>query len=137
MPCSRALAAVDSGRRLHTATISTPARARNPGMCRSRVLAPAPIRPTRRGCSAMVSSADESRARLASRPQSGLIVAWECSYLPLLQAIGRNVMRQLITAAVVAVAGLGLTAAAQAAKVEVKGVHLCCGACERAAKAIL
>ena len=44
---SRATAAVDSGRRLQTATIATPSSASSPGMCRNRVLAPAPIKPTR------------------------------------------------------------------------------------------
>ena len=38
---------VDSGRRLQTATISTPSMASKPGMWRARVLAPAPIRPMR------------------------------------------------------------------------------------------
>src|SRR5689334_1297664 len=45
MPNSAATARVDSGRRLHTATISTSATARRPGTWRDRVLAPAPMRP--------------------------------------------------------------------------------------------
>src|SRR5690349_8196168 len=51
MANSAATACVDSGRRLHTLTISTPATARSPGMWRSLVLPPAPIRPTRSGVS--------------------------------------------------------------------------------------
>src|SRR5438445_1764629 len=47
MPNSRAAAAVDPGRRLHTATISTSSIAFRPGICRDRVLAPAPIKPMR------------------------------------------------------------------------------------------
>src|SRR6266481_49583 len=47
MPNSRAAAAVDPGRRLHTATISTFSIAFRPGICRDRVLAPAPIKPMR------------------------------------------------------------------------------------------
>src|ERR1051326_7150301 len=48
MPNSFATAFVDSSRRLQTATISTPGMARKPGMCRLRVLSPAPIRAMRR-----------------------------------------------------------------------------------------
>src|SRR5947209_6536533 len=44
----RATAAVDSGRRLQTAASCTSGSASRPGMCLPRVLAPAPIRPTRR-----------------------------------------------------------------------------------------
>ena len=39
---------VEVGRRLQTATISTSGIALKPGICRSRVLAPAPIKPMRR-----------------------------------------------------------------------------------------
>src|SRR5262245_4357406 len=46
---SRAMAAVDSDRRLHTERSSMAGWARSPGMCRSRVLAPAPINPIRNG----------------------------------------------------------------------------------------
>src|SRR5437667_5512048 len=49
MPNSRATAAVNPGRRLHTATISTSSIAFRPGICRDRVLAPAPIKPMRTG----------------------------------------------------------------------------------------
>src|SRR5437870_3177877 len=49
----------------------------------------------------------------------------------------RNRMRQLVTAiAAMAVVGLG-SAAALAEKVEVKGVHLCCGNCQKVVKGIL
>src|SRR6516164_8265724 len=60
------MARVDSGRRLHTATISTSGRARRPGMCRKRVLAPAPMRPTRIFLIAMVTSKEYGEA--AGRP---------------------------------------------------------------------
>src|SRR5579864_117731 len=50
MPNSLTTARVDSGRRLHTATISTPAMARKPGMCFFRVFSPAPMMPMRNIC---------------------------------------------------------------------------------------
>ena len=47
IPNSAATFEVDSGVRLMTPTISTPATARKPGMCRRRVLSPAPTMPIR------------------------------------------------------------------------------------------
>src|SRR4051812_8645926 len=49
MPYSRATASVEAGRRLQTARISTPGRARSPGMWRGRGVAPAPRPPAPRG----------------------------------------------------------------------------------------
>src|SRR5262249_36520307 len=61
IPNSRATVLDDAGRRLQTAEISTSSSARRPGMGLERVLAPAPIKPTRRGFEAMRASAKKCR----------------------------------------------------------------------------
>src|SRR5262245_9042394 len=133
MPYSRATAWVDSGRRLQTATISTPGRASSPGMCRWRVLAPAPTNPTRNRWFAMVVLV--RRDSLARLQPSATMLPVARSFVPF---TGRPFMRQLLAAAVlVALVGFGRAAREDDVVCKAEGMHVCCKSCEKSLTEIL
>src|SRR5687767_15064883 len=67
MPYSLAMAAVESGRRLQTPASVTSAWANRPGMCRSFVLPPAPMRPMRKDFTAMTAAFRPTSADILCR----------------------------------------------------------------------